>query len=157
MYARGAGLSSSPPLFIGKENGTASQRTSVETSRVLVCLRFLSLSICTPHNLSHLHILLRKVFHGRWRSAFRAKLGRSGMRTGRFGSSCSLSAFPSLLISSESWVWLLPPLEILLCCSISSLRRLFVRALDSSEVTCAFVTLLTKHLSDQVPSCPLFQ
>ena len=47
---------------------------------------------------------------------------------------------PSLLISSESWVWLIPPLEILLCRSIC---RLFVRALDSSKVTCAFVTLLT--------------
>lgn len=71
------------------------------------------------------------------------RLCRAGILTGVLDSSFSLSSLPIRFTSSESWAWLLPPLTAHLCCCSSSLRRRLVLTLDSAELTCAFVTLLT--------------
>ena len=78
---------------------------------------------------------LGRVFQGRWRSAVIDRLCKTGIFIAVLGGSCSLSACPRFLISSESCAWLMPSLVTVLCWLISSLRHLLVRALDSSELT----------------------
>ena len=89
---------------------------------------------------------VRSLFHGRLRSAFMARLCRVGIDTGWCpiaANSSSLSALPTLLTSSESCCVSLPPLVMLLCRPSSSLLLCFVRSLASSELTRAFVSLLS--------------
>ena len=119
------------------------------TSLAIFMKRYVHTSMCMYilYGITFFNLLsVRSLFHGRLRSAFMARLCRVGIDTGWCpiaANSSSLSALPTLLTSSESCCVSLPPLVMLLCRPSSSLLLCFVRSLASSELTRAFVSLLS--------------